>query len=86
MFLTTRRLSLSSPDQVPQVGRRGSIQDSLISFSKNFSLGAGNNGGLNKQLSRSTAQHILASHFKDKKLKVKIRVFSGNSGHDSFSW
>ena len=71
-----RRLSLSSSEPLPQVGgsRRGSIQDSLVNFSKNFKLGPGTGGaaGLNRQLTRTTAQQILASHFKDKKLKVSL--------------
>ena len=73
---TFRRLSLSSTEPLPPVGgpRRGSIQDSLINFSKNFKLGAGAVAGvgLNKYLTRSSAQDVLASHFQDKKLKVDI--------------
>ena len=74
---TFRRLSLSSTEPLPPVvggPRRGSIQDSLINFSKNFKLGAGAVAGvgLNKYLTRSSAQDVLASHFQDKKLKVDI--------------
>ena len=75
-LLIFRRLSLSSTEPLPPLGgpRRGSIQDSLINFSKNFKLGAGAAAGvgLNKYLTRSSAQDILASHFQDKKLKVNL--------------
>ena len=57
-------------------GRRASIQDSLIQFSKTFKIGVSGNGvnngsELGKYLSRTTLQTILSKHFMDKKLKVR---------------
>lgn len=80
-----RRMSLTgnhsdnNTDNIPTGGRRGSIQDSLIQFSRNFKLGSGNVSKcapeLGQYLSRTTLQAVLANHLGDKKLKVRKITF-----------
>jgi len=60
-------------------GRRASIQDSLIQFSKNLKIGSKSSSHslseLSRHLSRTTLQSILSRHFHDKKLKIaKLNV------------
>jgi len=78
-----RRMSLTGHSDHPSQlfngsnsgSRRGSIQDSLIQFSKNFKIGSAGQSSrcvseLGRFLSRTTLQAVLANHLGDKKIKI----------------
>ena len=95
-----RRMSLTGHSDHPSQlfngsnsgSRRGSIQDSLIQFSKNFKIGSAGQSSrcvseLGRFLSRTTLQAVLANHLGDKKIKVElIWIFNKEREKKNFCW